>query len=200
AKEQYPNSVSQCPEGPLVKQYLEDAERKAGSQVEENSQYPRFARWACLLLPIGRIAHSAWKENVCAFTDLQQACCVKIHIKSEPDQINFAKVQYFFNAIIGNKRQTLALVSVYSRPDNILFNQLCLTVWSVTEQGLDRYRVIQAKSILSVVSVIPHNHHMEEDGLDERFIIIKQMGMDMALLLNTLDRLDDNNGLQGHDE
>ena len=46
----------------------------------------------------------------------------------------------------------------------------------------NRLRVIDAKAILSVVSVIPHSHHVSADSSDERFFIWEQMVMDMALL------------------
>jgi hypothetical protein len=98
------------------------------------------------------------------------------------NEIEFAEVQYFFNAIVNDARITLALVSLYSRPDEDLFKQSNWTVWSVTEQGQRGLRVVDAKSILAVVSVIPHDHHLCDDSSDERFFIWEQMGMDMALL------------------
>jgi hypothetical protein len=98
------------------------------------------------------------------------------------NEIEFAEVQYFFNAIVNDARITLVVVTLYSRPDEDLFKQLNWTVWSVTEQGESGLQVIDAKTILSVISVIPHNHHVCADSSDERFFIWEQMGMDMALL------------------
>lgn len=98
------------------------------------------------------------------------------------NEIEFAEVQYFFNATVNDARITLALVALYSRPDEDLFKQSNWTVWSVTEGGQSGLRVIDAKSILSVVSVIPHNHHVCADSSDERYFIWEQMGTDMALL------------------
>lgn len=98
------------------------------------------------------------------------------------NEIEFAEVQYFFNAIVNDARITLALVSLYSRPDEDLFKESNWTVWSVTEQGQNGLQVIEAKNILSVVSVIPHNHHVYADSTDERFFVWEQMGMNMALL------------------
>jgi hypothetical protein len=98
------------------------------------------------------------------------------------NEIEFAEVQYFFNAVVNDRRITLALVALYSRPDEDLFKRSNWTVWSVTEQGQIGLRVIDAKAILSVVSVIPHNHHLSADSSDVRFFIWEQMGMDMALL------------------
>jgi hypothetical protein len=107
------------------------------------------------------------------------------------NEIEFAEVQYFFNAIVNDARITLALVALYSRPDEELFKQSNWTVWSVTEQGQSGLCVINAKSILSVISVIPHNHHVQADSSDERFFIWEQMGMDMALLSRHVDDSDE---------
>ena len=98
------------------------------------------------------------------------------------NEIEFAEVQYFFNAIVNKTRITLALMVLYTQPDEDLFKRLNWTVWSVTEQGQSGLWVIDAKAILSVISVIPHNHHVCADSSDERFFIWEQMGMDMALL------------------
>ena len=51
------------------------------------------------------------------------------------NEIEFAEVQYFFNATVNGTKRTLALVSVYSRPDEDLFKRSNWTVWSVTEGG-----------------------------------------------------------------
>ena len=85
-------------------------------------------------------------------------------------------------------------MALYSRPDEDLFQQSNWTVWSVTEQGENGLRVIDAKAILSVVSVIPHDHHLCADLSDERFFIWEQMGMEMALLSN------DNGEVHGEDD
>lgn len=73
-------------------------------------------------------------------------------------------------------------MALHSRPNENLFKESIWTVWSVTEQGETGLRVIDAKTILSVVSVIPHDHHLTEDSSDARFFVWEQMGMDMALL------------------
>ena len=85
------------------------------------------------------------------------------------NKIEFAEIQYFFNATVNDTRHTLALMSLYSQPDEDIFRQSNWTVWSVTEGGQSGLRVIDAKSILSVVSVIPHNHHVRADSSDECF-------------------------------
>jgi len=70
---------------------------------------------------------------------------------------------------------------LYSRPDTNLFEQSSWTVSSVTQLDDDEgLPVVDAKSIISVVSVQPHKHCLE-DGY-ERFFVWEQLGLDMALL------------------
>lgn len=76
-------------------------------------------------------------------------------------------------------------MSLYSRPDETLLEQSCWTVWSITELGDLGLRVIEAKSILAVVSIQPHNHHVVPG--DTRFFVWEQIGLDMALLSDTID-------------
>jgi hypothetical protein len=91
--------------------------------------------------------------------------------------------------LIGGLRQTLALVKLYSRPDETLFQESHATVWSITELGVEALHIVPAKTILSVVSVQPHNHHVTPG--DTRYFIWEQMGLDMALLSGALDKIPD---------
>jgi hypothetical protein len=54
------------------------------------------------------------------------------------------------------------------------------TVYSVKKlsRGL---RVIDAKTIISVIAAIPHDHKVNGE-LEQRYFIWEKMGMDMALL------------------
>jgi len=105
--------------------------------------------------------------------------------------VEFAEALFYFYARIDNVRTPLALVSVLSRPDMNLFKESWWTVWSVTEQHDDGLRVVDVKSIQSVVAVIPHNHHCNEDESDERFFIWEYMGLEMQLLSGALDGEED---------
>ena len=73
------------------------------------------------------------------------------------------------------------MVSLYSGPDINLYVSSFHTVYSVTklppESGL---LVIDAKSVISVVSVQPHFNH----GIpgDERFFVWEKIGLSMSLL------------------
>ncbi|KAF8074614.1 hypothetical protein FPV67DRAFT_1408292 [Lyophyllum atratum] len=180
AKEKYPRYIDGH-EGRVVKEYIVEAEAKLGNNPSAEWIGPKVARWARLRLPTGQVARCAWKENNKALEKLRRARCVKISLNGK---ISFAEVLFFFNAEIGGTRHTLALVSRYGPRDETLFHESFFTVWSMAELGVEGLQVIPAKSILSVVSVQPHDHHVE-DG-DTRYFVWEQMGLEMALLADTL--------------
>ena len=70
------------------------------------------------------------------------------------NKIEFAEVQYFFNTIINNTRNTLAVVALYSCLDEDLFNKSNWTVETVNEQRGNGLRVIDAKAVVSVIHMI----------------------------------------------
>ena len=69
-----------------------------------------------------------------------------------------AEVQFYFRARLANKNFTLALVSIFSEPDHLLFESSSGTVFSCQYRGADAYQVIEVTSILSVVSMVPTSH------------------------------------------
>lgn len=106
-------------------------------------------------------------------------------------QISFAEVQFYFNAEIGGIEQTLALVLFYGPHDKNLFEESFYTLWSMAEPDRNNLKVIGAKSIAAVVSVQPHNHHVEEN--DTRYFVWEQMGLEMGLLADTLPAIEAEN-------
>lgn len=103
---------------------------------------------------------------------------------------SFAEVHFYFNGEIGNELVTLALVTLYSLPDKQLFKDSHWTVASVTHMERDGLCVVKAESIVSVVAVIPHSHHVMEDHSDIRFFVWEKMGLDMALLQGLAEEID----------
>lgn len=102
--------------------------------------------------------------------------------------IEFAQVQYFFNAQIGGTRRTLALILLYSRPDETLFHESFSTVWSMTELGAEGLRVVEAKTILSTFSAQPHDYQVNEG--EKRIFVWEDIGLPMALLLGATQDLE----------
>ena len=83
AKERTGRLSTEIPEYPLIKVYLEQAERQHGNILGDGIQpQPEFKvripRWARLRLPNGQIARSAWKEKSRSFKDSRRARCVKV--------------------------------------------------------------------------------------------------------------------------
>jgi len=75
----------------------------------------------------------------------------------------------------------LALVQLYSEPDQELLVKSSKALYSVTqlnqEQGL---QVIEAKLIISVVSMQPHSFKRHPD--EQRYFVWEQLGMEIGLL------------------
>jgi hypothetical protein len=80
AKERTGRLLTEIPEYPLIKGYLEQAERQHGRIVDGNQPHvrARIPRWARLQLPNGQITRSAWRENSRSFKDSRRARCVKV--------------------------------------------------------------------------------------------------------------------------
>ena len=96
-------------------------------------------------------------------------------------EIEFTEVQYYFLAQINHATQPMAIVSLYSRPDPQVYKDSCWIVYSVTqlpeEHGL---QVIECQTIQSVMSVIPHDHHVESG--DRHFFVWEKMGLEISLM------------------
>ncbi|KAF8078225.1 hypothetical protein FPV67DRAFT_1557598 [Lyophyllum atratum] len=163
AKDKYARSIH-GDEGRVIKEYLVVEEAKLGNHPPANWSGPRVARWARLRLSTGQVARSAWKENSKSLENLRRAQCVKI----------------------GETERTLALVSFYGPRDESLFKESFFTIWSMAKLGIDGLKVIEAKSIVAVVSLQPHDSNT-------RYFVWEQMGLDMALLADTLPAMEDEN-------
>ena len=86
ARERTGRLLVEIPEYPIIRGYLEQAEREQGNLLDDTQpELPigaRIPRWARLRLPNGQIARSAWKEKSRSFKDSRRARCVKVIIIS----------------------------------------------------------------------------------------------------------------------
>ncbi|KAF8968969.1 hypothetical protein BDZ97DRAFT_1635169, partial [Flammula alnicola] len=178
AKEKYGRKLENHAQAQVVSTYFLEREAEFGNFPDDDWDGLRVARWARLRLPNGQTARSKWKEDKMTTPNLRRACCVK----TSPDKVDFAEVQFYFHGMINEERQPLALVSLFSEPDPALLQASYQTVYSVQKlaHGLC---VINAKSIIAVIAVIPHNYQVNGDP-EQRYFIWEKMGMDMALLTN----------------
>ncbi|KAF8508135.1 hypothetical protein JB92DRAFT_2733590 [Gautieria morchelliformis] len=163
--------------GGLVSRYILNKEQKLGNNPAPN-WHVTITRWARLWLPNGQIAHSLWKEECKTIDELQRARCVKLHLDGTDE---FTEVQFYFPVRIAEKTQILAVVRLFSCLDPILYEESQCTVYSVMElDDTDGLQLVDAKSILSVVAVIPHAYHVRPDKTDKCFFIWEQMGLELA--------------------
>ncbi|KAF8155447.1 hypothetical protein B0H34DRAFT_644038, partial [Crassisporium funariophilum] len=179
AKERYAHKLDDYAQAQVVKTYFLEREAEFGNFPDDDWDGVQVARWARLRLPNGQTARSKWKEDKMTTPNLRRACCVKIQTSS--NKVDFAKVQFYFHGMINDSRQPLALVSLLSEPDPTLLQESHHTVYSVRKLT-DGLGVVNAKSIIAVIAVIPHNYKVNGD--EQRYFIWEKMGMDMALLTN----------------
>ena len=102
------------------------------------------------------------------------------------DGIYFGEVKFYFFKMFGDELRAFALVSQYSPPNEYLLQR------SHTALAVCRYRsneallVIDAKSILSVVAMVPFPFSL--DGHGDQYFTIEKMGLDVF----EVDDLEDN--------
>ena len=94
--------------------------------------------------------------------------------------VRFAQVYYYFQALVKEIETTLALVSLYSLPHEELLEYSHRTLLSCVYEGDAHLQVIDIKSIMSVVAMVPHNP-FPGDSLD-RFFVVEKPGLDVACL------------------
>ena len=93
-------------------------------------------------------------------------------------KLHFAEVRFYFRLNVDNKEKTLALVSVYSPPDAALLEMSSHTLWSCIYQDDVTLKVIDAKAIVSVVAMVPHQPFPGDPV--GRFFVVEKPGLDVA--------------------
>ena len=86
-------------------------------------------------------------------------------------------MQYYFRAQIGGRVGTYALVSEYSAPDPTLFSKSSGALFVSRYYGQDCLKVINAKSILSAVAMVPYPHAGLGSG--KWHFLVEKMGLEM---------------------
>jgi len=80
---------------------------------------------------------------------------------------------------------TLALVSLYSKPDPMLLSVSVNTLWSCQYQGDMALQFIDFKTIQAVVSMIPHTPVIQGQAAGEHFFLVEKPGLDVAMMAGT---------------
>ncbi|KAN0087914.1 hypothetical protein V8E55_006535 [Tylopilus felleus] len=139
----------------------------------------KVRRWGQLHLPNGQIARSTFVESGRPTAEFLS--------NNSP---RLAEVRYFAHLIIdpnnhddpGNNQaqaqfQDVALVTLYSLPDDDLLVQSHGALVSCTKLGEDSLCIIEISTIQSVVAIIPHS----PPGIDEdRYFLLEKTGMQIV--------------------
>ncbi|KAF9463667.1 hypothetical protein BDZ94DRAFT_1258256, partial [Collybia nuda] len=158
-------------------------------------QWPRaVARWARLRLPNGQTARSTWYEER-ATKPLRKTSCVKFGLNQQRTLL--ADIKYFFRIRFGNISHTLAVISVFSSRDEELFQKSHGTVYVCRHQGDAALKVINVKSIESVVSMCP-DYQVTSEGViirpENQFFFMEAPFLKVTSLWGQANDEDDNEG------
>jgi hypothetical protein len=101
--------------------------------------------------------------------------------------MDFAEVYYFFRLRFGaDQVYSLALVSIYSNPNQDLLRTSYQTIYACSHQGNAALQVIDIKSIISVVALVPF-FVVNPDGTieqpEDEFFLVEKPGLDVATLI-----------------
>ena len=66
------------------------------------------------------------------------------------------------------------MISLYTAPDSTLLARSHRSLWCCGYQAESELRVIRAKSILSVVAMVPHR--------DDHFFVVEKLGLEVAYM------------------
>jgi len=97
-------------------------------------------------------------------------------------------VYYYFLSQIGDSTKTLAVISVYSRPDQRLCELSYHTLLSCTRSGDSDLRVIDVKLITAVVAMVPHTPF---PGETTRYFVVEKPGLEVMVLGGGMEEVPD---------
>jgi hypothetical protein len=84
---------------------------------------------------------------------------------------------------VKNDTLPLALISVYGPPDNALLQLSHKTVYSCQYLSNDNLRVINARSIRSVIAIVPHEVTLPgKTAAEDRWFVVEKPGLEAAEL------------------
>jgi hypothetical protein len=104
------------------------------------------------------------------------------------------EVEYFFRLQFGDTVHSLALVSVFSPPDQELLKLSHNAVYICHGGGIDSLMVVDVKAITVVVSMVPDFQVTAEGEIfipENRFSLVEQSFLKLAVLCGTTGKDDD---------
>ncbi|KAK1234064.1 hypothetical protein PQX77_002739 [Marasmius sp. AFHP31] len=129
-----------------------------------------------LLLPNGQKVRSVWNEELSSRDDRRRATIVKFE---HDGRIRYGEVHYFFLLRFGvSIGYPLAMVSVFSEPDQDLLKRSHGTVHLCNYEGHAAMMVIGVKEIKALVAMVPDFQISEEDEMvfapDNRYFLVEK--------------------------
>jgi hypothetical protein len=88
----------------------------------------------------------------------------------------------------------LALISLFSKPDEHLKTLSMNMLWSCEYQGNDALKFIDVKTIQAVVAMIPHKPKIPGCPPSQCFFLVEKLGLNVA----TIARVEE--GVEGDEE
>ncbi|EIW80973.1 hypothetical protein CONPUDRAFT_56343 [Coniophora puteana RWD-64-598 SS2] len=130
-------------------------------------------RWARLRIPTGQIARSLWGE-------LSNSRCTRRSRNVKVRDYIIFDVSYRSLTNRQDEVHSLALVQLYSKPHARMLELSNGQVYSSTHGGEASLCLIDVKSFLAVVGMVPHTLAALDDTNDQpRFFLAEKMGLDV---------------------
>ncbi|KAH8100778.1 hypothetical protein BXZ70DRAFT_892365 [Cristinia sonorae] len=154
-------------------------------------------KWARVQLPNGQIARSAWKENRKLLENLRISRMVQIRLPTTNTHHPhvFGEVRFLFRLEIRGEIRTLAVVSMYSDIDKVLFEESFKTLAVCSYQGDEGLAIVDVRWIESVVSMQPLPMTREEAAAENaqekygnRWFVGERPGLDIAQFMTVILR------------
>ncbi|KAH9853416.1 hypothetical protein C2E23DRAFT_728256 [Lenzites betulinus] len=163
----------------------------------------KVRKWARLRLPNDQVARSAWKESTKPLAKLRIARIVKVLIEGRAE---IAEVRYFCRISPPDSEpdatvlRTVALVSVFGRRDEDLFDDLHGTVWLAPYEGNAALRVVDIHQIQSVVAMVPDSDvSIDLTKIDEphfqtgeNYFLVEKLGLEASHRSGALETIVEN--------
>src|ERR1700761_2279685 len=111
------------------------------------------------------------------------------------NKIRIAEVYFFVLLHHDDIEIPLTVVSLYSAQDPCLLRLSMNTLCSCRYLGDGALKFINAKTIESVVAMVPHSPSIDGRPPEDWFFLVEKPGLDVALMSGTMeDMLGDDNG------
>ena len=105
-----------------------------------------------------------------------------------------AEVRFFIHISRNEESICLALMSLYSKPDEYLLSISANMLWSCKYQNDGVLRFINVKTIQSIIAMIPHRPEIPGLPLSERFFLVEKLGLDVAIMAGIEEDIPEDEG------